>query len=117
RLVPLRLAHLVVRFDDGHGFNVQGSAAGRLIVDDPRHLTAMLLLHGNDVPAVAQSDNGLLQVPLRVRRAYQPFEVLPGPTPLRAEPGPNLGQLRAGVVDNVALLIDAARDFALNPGE
>src|SRR2546427_12439938 len=51
-----RLDEVVVGLDDGLGFDEEGLAALRAVVDDAPHATARLRPDGEDVPPVADRD-------------------------------------------------------------
>ena len=59
-LVGLGLSPVVAEVDRRHWLDEDGRAARRDVVDDALHLAAGLDLDGNDVAAVAQGDDGLL---------------------------------------------------------
>src|SRR5881396_1284795 len=87
-----RLDEVVVGLDDGLGFDEEGLAALRAVVDDAPHATARLRPDGEDVPPVADRDVPVSEEPLGVY-------LLEGALELGGDPAPPLADLAAKMTD------------------
>ena len=87
-----RLDEVVVGLDDGLGFDEEGLAALRAVVDDAPHATARLRPDGEDVPPVADRDVPVSEEPLGV-------SLLEGALELGGDSAPPLADLAAKMTD------------------
>src|SRR2546430_2950574 len=85
-LLADRLDEVVVGLDDGLGFDEEGLATLRAVVDDAPHATARLRPDGEDVTPVADRDVPVSEEPLRVG-------ILEGALELGGDPAPPLADL------------------------
>ena len=90
-------------------------AAGRLVVHDALDLAALVGLDGQDVAAVALGDDGVLQ--RRPHRVEQRLKLAHHPVAGDPQIAPDLMELRAGVVADLAAGLDGVVDLLLDAQE
>ena len=108
-LPALELPQLVVGLDGGHGLHKEGGAAAADVVDQAGDVALVLALHGDHEAAVADGDDGLLQI-LSGRGGNQLLQHLPGLAGGGADVPAQVGKQGAGGVGDFLLGEDGAGD-------
>ena len=110
--LELRLLELVVEPDHALGFDEQGRAAVRRVVDDAAHPAAHVGPHGQDIAIVADGDEVIGERRADVVVAQHPVESL---AQVAREPralGARVAERGRGAFAHLAARVDAALDFA-----
>ncbi len=108
--LELQLADAVIHLYDGFRLNKQRGARRRLIMNHSAEMTAVFLLHRDDIPVIADRDQVVLQHFLNRGGTHHLLQTL---TRLRFA-APQLmtdpRQLRTCAIDHVRILVDTLAD-------
>ena len=116
-LLQAELAPLVAHLDDLKRLQEDGGAGGGDVVDDSRYLGAHLRLDGDDVAAIAQGDDRLLEGAAVGARADELLQAMGEAVVGLADVAAELGEDGRGVVHDLRTLVNGAADAALDLSE